>query len=529
MYQLLHQRLRQLQISHITNFLQQSLVGIEREALRITPTGNIALTPHPEILGAALTHPHITTDYSEALIELITPPQPNGNAVIQSLAELHRFVHQHLPAEYLWAASMPGVLTGETSIPIASYGSSNAGRMKTIYRRGLGLRYGRNMQAIAGIHFNYSLSNEYWSILHELEAKHQLIQEYTANEYMGMIRNIQRYGWLIPYLFGASPVVAQSFIDTRSHDLQPFTANTLYYPYATSLRMGNIGYQNSLEEGKGFRANYDSLNSYTRSLTWAMETTCPDYEKIGIIDNDGDYQQLNANLLQIENEHYSTIRPKQILKWLEKPTVALRERGIHYVELRSLDVNIFEPIGVALEQLYMLEILLLLCLWHSSPRITAAEGKEINTNQVLVAHRGRDLNLRLNRDNTPIYMREWAHELITEMNPIAALLEENIVTKPYTRTLAMAKERIAHPDTTPSAIMLEMMSNGNYSFLEFGLQLSMAHQAKILTTAPLPAERYNYFTQLATTSHHRQRELELNNTQPFAQFLKDYFKQDLTP
>jgi glutamate--cysteine ligase len=525
MYHLLHQRLQSLQRIEISNVLRKNLVGIERESLRVTPDGNIANTTHPQKLGAALTHPFITTDYSEALLEIITPPQPNGHAVIQTLTELHQFVHSNLSNEYLWAASMPGILAGEASIPIATYGVSNAGQMKTVYRRGLGLRYGRNMQAIAGIHFNFSLSQEYWHIAQELTGNHQSIQEYSSAAYMSMIRNIQRYGWLVPYLFGASPVVSTSFVANRHTDLLPFTPNTLYYPHATSLRMGNIGYQNSLEACKGFHANYDNLNSYIQSLTWAITTPCQDYEAFNLINDAGEYQQLNANLLQIENEHYSSIRPKQILTWLEKPVFALRKRGIHYVELRSLDVNIFEPIGVTTEQLYFLEILLLFCLWHESPRISAIESKEINANQILVAHQGRKPNLQLTRNQTPITMQHWAQELLTEMLPIAALLDNTAATLNYAVSINIARQRVTNPDTTPSAIMLDMMFQHQYSFLEFGLQLSKAHRTYISTIPPLSIQQNTYYQQLAITSHQQQQELERNDRESFAQFLATYFNQ----
>ena len=67
----------------IDKFLQPLLIhglkGVEKEGLRITPRGSISLSPHPVQLGAALTHPHITTDYSEALLELITPALSDGS------------------------------------------------------------------------------------------------------------------------------------------------------------------------------------------------------------------------------------------------------------------------------------------------------------------------------------------------------------------------------------------------------------------------------------------------------------------
>jgi len=470
-----------------------------------------------------LTHPYITTDYSEALLELITPPQRDKGQAIEFLRDAHRFVYEHLEGEILWATSMPCLLAGGEDIPIATYGRSNAGMMKTVYRRGLGLRYGRTMQVIAGVHFNYSLPEAFWPLFWELEGCNIALQDFVSESYMGMIRNLQRFGWLIPYLFGASPAVCKSFVHGRSTDLQEFDASTLYYPYATSLRMGDIGYQNSLEEGKGFRANYDSLDAYVRSLTWAIETPCLDYEQIGVVEH-GNYHQLNANVLQIENEHYSSMRPKQILQGLEKPSLALRRRGVRYVELRSLDVNAFEPIGVAEEQLYFLEVFLLFCLLNDSPRIAATEAKMINANQIRTAHRGRELGLRLQQKDRAITLRDWAGELLGEMAPLAALLDQGDPQAPRSGALVMAQERVTHPDATPSARMLEEMRTQGEGFFDFARRISWEHRAFFAQT-PIKEERRAEFERLAQASHTRQRELEEADDRPFARFLEDYFAQ----
>ncbi len=146
--------------------LQGGLKGVERESLRVTPAGQISSAPHPRALGSALTNEHVTTDYSEALIELVTPPFAQTWELVQYLADLHRFVYTNLPDdELLWATSMPCAIKGDASIPIAQFGSSNVGRMKTVYRNGLGHRYGRVMQAIAGVHFNYSFPEQFWPVL----------------------------------------------------------------------------------------------------------------------------------------------------------------------------------------------------------------------------------------------------------------------------------------------------------------------------------------------------------------------------
>jgi glutamate--cysteine ligase len=354
----LHRRLSRLAQGGRSKTLEGNLVGLEKEGLRVSPAGTVVSTPHPSGLGSALTHPYITTDFSEALLELITPPTPQIGETLAWLADLHGFVHRHLAGELLWATSMPCIVEGARGVPLAVYGMSNAARMKTVYRRGLGNRYGRTMQAIAGVHFNFSFGDAFWSLYQDLEQDAAAPVHFRSESYMAMIRNLQRFGWLIPYLFGASPAVCKSFVQGRETELTAFDATTLYGPFATSLRMGDIGYQNRQTEGTGMKASYDSLDSYIRSLTWAIETPCPNYETIGVKVGDR-YEQLNVNVLQIENEYYSTVRPKQITRWMEKPTLALRRRGVCYVELRSLDVNAFHPSGVAEEQMHFLEAFML--------------------------------------------------------------------------------------------------------------------------------------------------------------------------
>ena len=368
MYPLLKRRLS----SNFEEALSSSKIGLEKESLRVTPEGNISQMPHPASWGSPLTHPQITTDFSEALTELITPPCNSVPEVIQSLDDIQNFIYRNLDNEILWATSMPCVVEGETSIPLAQYGSSNAAQMKTAYRRGLGLRYGRSMQVIAGVHFNYSFSNEFWRMYQSLNNNSDELQDFISEQYMGLVRNLLRYGWLVPYLFGASPAVCKSFLLGKKTMLQEFNSNTYYEPYATSLRLGDIGYQNSKEKLTGIKASYDSLDAYVDSLQCAINTPYTGYEAFGI-KVDGVYQQLNANILQIENEYYSSVRPKQIVQGNEMPSIALHKRGIAYIELRSLDVNAFDPHGINSEQLYFLEVFMLFCLLQESPVLTESE------------------------------------------------------------------------------------------------------------------------------------------------------------
>lgn len=527
MYRIAEQRLSRLVNQGGEHPLAQSLIGLEKESLRVSPEGGLAQTAHPAALGSPLTHPYITTDYSEALAEFVTPPCADIPTALDFLRDTQQFVYGVLEAagdhELLWATSMPCVVAGETSIPIAQYGNSNAGIMKTVYRRGLGLRYGRVMQVIAGVHFNYSFPDAFWPLYQELEQQSGDRQTFISAQYFGLIRNLQRFGWLVPYLFGASPAVCKSFLGGKATHLDSFNDNTYYQEFATSLRMGDIGYQNNQEAESGIKANYDSVESYIDSLRCAMETPCPGYEKLGVKQN-RHYQQLSANILQIENEYYSTIRPKQITDVFEKPIHALGRRGVQYVELRSIDVNAYDPLGINDRQLRFLEAFLVFCLLHDSPVINPQERKDIDHNELAAAHRGRDPHLMLHRQGKRLPLKEWASEIIDAMAGVCALLDAGDERAPYTESLTAQAEKVRDPDCTPSARMLAEMRRAGEGFFHYALRMSQQHQ-RYFHELPKAQQVKARFTELTEQSWARQRELEAASTEPFASYLQRYFAQ----
>lgn len=502
--------------------LRENVIGLEKEALRVRPDGGISHAPHPRAFGSALTHPYITTDYSEALLELITPPRRGGAQSLEFLGDIHRFVYEGLGDEYLWATSMPCVLSGEAGIPVAEYGTSNPGRMKHIYRVGLGHRYGRVMQVISGVHFNFSIVDEAWQALHVLHGERGPLQDFISERYIGLIRNLQRVGWLIPYLFGASPAVCESFFAGGSSALPRFDEHTHYEPYATSLRMGDIGYTNAKEGESGIKANYDSLAAYIDSLECAISTPCARYARIGV-KVDGEYRQLNDHLLQIENEYYSTIRPKPLPRDDERPTVALRRRGVRYVELRSLDVNAFDPLGVSLEQLQFLEALLLFCLFAESPLISAAEREAIDLNFVRVAHRGREPGLTLQENGSERSLRDWADEILGNMQGFCELLD-NGSGGDYCRSLKRQRDKISDPDATPSARMLAEMRERGEGFHSFARRQSLAHRDYFLSR-PLAPGRRAEFEAVARDSLARQQAIEAADDGNLEAYIEAYFAQ----
>ena len=506
------------------NLLKQGLKGIEKESLRITAGGSISQAPHPHALGSALTHPYITTDYSESLLEFITQPFADIKQTLAQMHQIHQFAYQHLGDEMLLATSMPCGIDGDLSIPIAEYGNSNIGKMKHIYRRGLWRRYGRTMQAIAGIHFNFSVPEALWPILHLNSGSDKGLEDFISEAYFGLIRNFHRQGWLILYLFGSSPAICKSFFNQRRHLLQEFDEfdqHTVYHPYATSLRMSDIGYKSKNQAG--LKIDYNSLDGYVASLSAAITTPYPEYENIGV-KVDGEYRQLNANVLQIENEFYSTMRPKQIAKSGEKPTLALKRRGVMYVEMRSLDLNIFNPIGIDESTARFIEAFLLSCLLDDSPPQAEAEFLVNNSNQLLVANQGRKPGLMLQRNDEPISLKNWADSILNKMRPICTLLDQGLLDKPYQLALQQQLALVNNPALTPSARILACMQENAEDFDCFAVKTSALHKQYFISQDLEPQVEQEY-TLLAKESWRKQAEIEANDDLDFDEFLRRYFTQ----
>ncbi len=476
--------------------------GIEKESLRVRPDGTLATTPHPARLGSALTHPRVTTDFSESQLELITGVHNNADAAASELTGIHQAVHRAIGDELLWCASMPCRLPAHDAIPIGRYGTSNVGRAKSVYRMGLSHRYGRRMQTISGIHYNFSLPGPL-----------------SSEAYFALIRNFRRHSWLLLYLFGASPAVCPSFVAGRAHELERLGADTLYLPYATSLRMGGLGYQSAAQSS--LAVSYNNLQSYAASLQSALTVPWPAYEAIGIRDGD-DYRQLATSLLQIENEFYGTIRPKRVIHPGERPLHALRDRGVEYVEVRLLDLDPFHAAGINAGTMHFLDVFLLHCLLRESPPDTPQELAAIAGNMQRVAARGREPGLRLVRGSDEVTLTGWGGEVLAECAPIAAALDAANGGDVHAKALAGAVAALNDPAATPSARVLDAMARDHEnSYVRFVLAQSRRHRDAILAL-PYSAETAASFARLAEESIAEQRRIEAADTLPFEAYRQLY-------
>jgi len=520
MFRLLQERLSGLVGRAGDGVLQGGGKGIEKESLRVTADGAISHRPHPRALGSALTHPWITTDFSEALVELVTPPFENSWETLQFLCDLHQFVYGRIDDEMLWATSMPCAVKGDDSIPIATYGTSNSGRMKHVYRRGLSHRYGRVMQAIAGVHFNYSLPSSFWPVYQAVEGAPDCERNFRDSAHFDLLRNYRRFGWIVLYLFGASPAICKSFLRGRPTVLDEWDPWTVYGPWATTLRMSDVGYRNANQAGVSVSNN--SLEAYVAGLDRAIRTPFRPYESIGV-EADGEWRQLNASVLQIENEYYGFIRPKQPTRSGERPTRALTSRGVAYVEVRSLDVSPLDPAGVSQNEMRFIEAFLLFCLLTESPPMDDAEASACDANHVLVALRGREHGLELTIGGKTMSLARWGREILDHLQPICALLDTGQAEHSYQASLHLQTEKMLDPATTPSARLLGAMGDREVSFFEFARDLSRGYRTYFLELPPIPATRLQRFEREAVESLRAQQEIEESDDISFSEFVRRYY------
>jgi glutamate--cysteine ligase len=515
---LLETRLLKLSAPEAAGLVRGGQRGVERECLRITPEGRLAGTPHPAAIGSALTNAFITTDFSEALLEFVTPPQDYNWQTIQFLCDIHQFTMERIGDELLWPLSMPCRIRSDAEVPIAYYGTSNIGRMKTIYRRGLAHRYGSIMQAISGVHYNYSLPDAFWPLYRELEGERSELQDFRSAAYLGAVRNVRRMDWLLLYLFGASPALCKSFVQGRESGLDELDAATLYGPWATSLRMSDLGYRNDVQAKLVVSAN--SLDEYIRDLNQATKLPRAEFARIGV-KVDGEYRQLNANQLQIENEFYSTIRPKRVIQRGERPTAALRRGGVQYIELRALDISPADPVGLNQRQLRFLEVFLIYCLLLESPPISAAEQERIDQNHGLVARRGREPGLRLRRGEGEIPLQAWGSAICNEMVTVARLLDPD-GRQGHVEAVRHHARGIEDPAQTPSAALIAELRDRQQSLAAYGLDLARRTREYFLSLGPELNQHRELLATEARESLLRQAQIEAADVLDFDEYLARY-------
>ena len=497
--------------AELRNSISLGKIGIEKESLRVFQ-GKISQSRHFDSVGSALCNRYITTDFSEALLELITPPYENNIQTLEFLDNVHHFVTHNLEDDLLWPLSMPPLIYSESEIPIAEYGVSNQALFKRIYREGLSHRYGKLMQVISGLHFNYSLPESFWGCIKDLYPKYT-IDELSSTIYFRTLRNLKRMNWLILLLFGASPFISKNFLNNDSDDFKKFKGD-YYLPYATSLRMSDLGYQNF--NRSTLKVSLNSLNEYTEALFYATQTESEEYKKI-FNNVSNQYPQLNSNLLQIEDEYYSIARPKSNdlsnIRLLKK----LKSNGVDYIEFRSLDLNPFNRSGIDLNTINFMEIFLLYCSLIPSPPITDKEIKELNKNDLKVAREGRRKGLKIIKEGKLVPLRDWAHSILDEMSVLSNIFGKD------NNSLDHYRDIISNPNLSISGMLLDNLFEKNISFQEMGIELAQTYKEQFLQLKPSENIYWDSLKEEAVSSLIKQDNLEKNTKETFEEYLMKYF------
>ncbi|EOV9017261.1 glutamate--cysteine ligase [Cronobacter muytjensii] len=490
--------------------------GLERETLRVTPEGELATTGHPESLGAALTHKWITTDFAEALLEFITPVDGDIDHMLTVMRDIHRHTARMLGDERMWPLSMPCYIKEGQDIELAQYGTSNIGRFKTLYRSGLKNRYGALMQTISGVHYNFSLPLAFWQAKCQVEDAGSGKEAISAG-YFRLIRNYYRFGWVIPYLFGASPAICSSFLQGKPTTL-PFekTDCGMYYlPYATSLRLSDLGYTNKSQSNLGI--TFNDLQSYVAGLKRAIKTPSEEYAALGL-KKEGEYLQINTNILQIENELYAPIRPKRVTRDGESPSDALLRGGIEYIEVRSLDINPFSPIGVDENQVRFLDLFMVWCALADAPEMSSDEllCTRANWNRVILEGRKPGLTLGIGCETAQFPLEKVGKDLFRDLRRVAQTLDGINGGQEYQQVCDRLVACFDDPELTYSArILRSMIENGIGGT---GRELADRYRT-MLREEPLQALQEEDFRKEQAASLARQREIEAADTEPFDEWL----------
>ena len=450
-----HNRLINLkQQSFFTNLIIER--GIEKESLRVNKEGFISAQSHPKGLGSSFTNPSITTDFAEALIEIVTPVYTDINQLYKKLESLHVFINKNLENnETLWPYSMPPKIKTESEINIATYGDTNMGKLKHIYRKGLAIRYGKTMQCVSGIHYNFSLSDE--SLKKFLGISNQ---EDKSKAYLGLIRNFKRLFWFVLLEFGNSAVVDKTFVSRRNNDLEELNSSDLFQKDATSLRMSDIGYQSQAQKNLDFK--YNDLASFLDELKTGIIMPHPEFQKLGLQDENGKYQQISDGILQIENELYDCIRPKRAGKSGQRPYQLLKDQGIQYVEVRGIDLNPSSLLGITEDQIRVLDMLLIYCIVNDSPEMTDEEKLIIEKTDITTIKYGREGSSKINYRNSEVPISQARDHLVENL----LLLANEMDDQEYANAIHSLKIK-------------NNVFNQNKSFHETGLELAKNNSIKL--------------------------------------------------
>ena len=411
-----------------SNEILEGSFGIEWESLRAKDDGKLSLTPHPAVFGDKLTNPLITTDFSESQIEIITPTFDTIDDAFENFSLLSDMVNASLPQdEYLWFQSIPCILPYWDQIPIAQY--SGEGESSQKYREDLARRYGVKKQMISGVHFNFSFSERFLKKLYSLENDDLSFKDFKDDIYLKIARNYLRYCWLIIYLTGCSIGSHKTFSNDCIHLMDAKDNYGSYYSTrGPSFRNASCGYKNL----KDLYPSYNSVNEFVGDIN-------------SFIDN-GDLSEAKELYTQIRLKPKN---PKDLLN-------SLKDSGIEYIEIRTLDINPFYQCGIVNRDMKFLHLFLIYMLVKDESDYLAWQN-EAKINEERTAESGYVDSMRLLRDGCEVTLKDWAHEIINEMYDMCDELGIDGFD-----TLNLMMNRVLNPDFTYGKMLLSLIEQHGY-------------------------------------------------------------------
>ncbi|MDT1996525.1 bifunctional glutamate--cysteine ligase/glutathione synthetase [Carnobacterium divergens] len=397
--------------------------GIEKEGLRVTESGKLALTPHPTIFGNRSYNPHIQTDFSESQLELVTAPTESTQTMNRWLMAIHDVVERSLPLnEYIWPMSMPIGLPAESDIQVAQFDDPTA----VAYREHLAEKYGKKKQMVCGIHYNYEINEKLLIALFKQQTAITSLIEFKSHVYMKLAKNFLRYRWLLTYLLGASPVATDDFYTDKEQPL-----NT----YVRSIRSSHYGYVNS----EDVKVSFESLETYI-----------------------SDIQQLVATgVLSEEKEFYSPVRIRGTKKVKE-----LASKGIQYLEFRIFDLNPYAAFGMTEKDMEFIHLFLMTLIWLDETATVSdiEKGKKYNEATAL-AH--------------PYEISAYQAEGLALVEKMQEMIATLSLSTEQAALVEEAKRQLLEPkETIAGRLVTDIEKQGSYQLV--GLALAKQYKAEAL-------------------------------------------------
>ncbi|MFR1317177.1 MAG: bifunctional glutamate--cysteine ligase GshA/glutathione synthetase GshB [Clostridium perfringens] len=407
--------------------------GLEKENVRVTERGNLALTPHPKTFGDREKNPYIKTDFSESQLEMVTPVCNTLEEVYSFICNLNKVVSLEIMknGEFLWPQSNPPILPREEEIPIAKLSN----REDELYRENLSYKYGKKKQVISGIHYNFSFKEEFIKLLYKELKVEKDFREFKDDIYLRMARNFQKYHWLLIYLTGASPVFHESYIDEIKKEGEKLGEDSYYIKDDTSLRNSSYGYKNK----RDYYVSYNSIEEYASDIK----------------------NLVNDKEIQSIKEYYNPIRLKSLGS--EDMLESLINKGIDYLEVRLLDLDPLSIQGVSKETLYLVHLFMIYTLLKENKEVTYKEHEEFFQNHDMVALKGRNEEAVIYENGVPVLLKDKGREILSEMGEIVEILFSN--NEEFKNVIKRALEKINNPhDTISEKLIKDIKEEGYINF-----------------------------------------------------------------